>query len=266
MHAAHRHIRLTACRSTALYCTNHMHTACSCIIHTNAGHAMPHTAIVIYEPGILKIDLRVTNIFSRKIISKFRNAGDDAKIMEPCMFRNLEIIFSKKYVSPQGRFLGFLAHISVYFAVCCPRSTPSVVWIWRKDKLPLCFLIVLCVCSTNPHIRKCCTFSRDMAGQIRLPGSACADFTHRAGGLRITAFEKVLLQSFPSIEGLSMLQFQKPKRTSMEVPSHPRSQMTKQNSLKRPAACLLAAQSWDLAAGSAIHIIAGAWAAGGESR
>ena len=47
------------------------------------------------------------------------------------------------------------------------------------------------------------------------------------------AFEKVLLQSFPSIEGLSMLQFQIPKRMSMEVPSYLRSQMTKQNS-KRP--------------------------------
>ena len=31
-----------------------------------------------------------------------------------------------------------------------------------------------------------------------------------------------------------MLQFQKPRRTSMEVPSYPRSQMTKQNSSKRP--------------------------------
>ena len=47
------------------------------------------------------------------------------------------------------------------------------------------------------------------------------------------AFEKVLLQSFPSIEGLSMLKFQKPKRRSMEVPSYPRSQMTKQNSSKK---------------------------------
>ena len=47
------------------------------------------------------------------------------------------------------------------------------------------------------------------------------------------AFEKVLLQSFPSIEGLSMLQFQKPTRMSMEVPSYPRSQMTKRNSSKK---------------------------------
>ena len=51
------------------------------------------------------------------------------------------------------------------------------------------------------------------------------------------AFEKMLfnLQSFPSIEGLlSMLQLQKPKRTTMEVPSYPRSKMTTQNSSKRP--------------------------------
>ena len=52
---------------------------------------------------------------------------------------------------------------TVYFAVCCPRSTSSVVWIWRKDKLPLCFLIVRRVCSMNPHIPKCCAFSRDVA-------------------------------------------------------------------------------------------------------
>ena len=45
-------------------------------------------------------------------------------------------------------------------------------------------------------------------------------------------FEKVLLQSFPSSEGLSMLQFQKPKRTSMEVPSYPRSQMTNETPRK----------------------------------
>ena len=122
---------------------------------------------------------------------------------------------------------------SVYFAVCCPRSTPSVAWIWWKDELPLCFLIVLRVCSTNPHIRKCCALSREVAWQIRLPGEyACWFCSSRAGGLRITAFEKVLLQSFPLIEGLSMLQLQKLKRTSTEVTFYLRSQMTKRNSSK----------------------------------
>ena len=58
--------------------------------------------------------------------------------------------------------LSFTHSYSV-LAVCCPRSTSSVVWIWRKDKLPLCFLIVLRVCSMNPHNPKCCAFSRDVA-------------------------------------------------------------------------------------------------------
>ena len=74
------------------------------------------------------------------------------------------------------------------------------------------------------------------------------------------AFEKVLLQSFPSIEGLSMLQFQKPKRTSMEVPSYPRSQMTKRNSSKKPLVSWLPSPEI-----SHPQVVLGAGASGGES-
>ena len=49
------------------------------------------------------------------------------------------------------------------------------------------------------------------------PECVCWFRSSGVGGLRI-----VLLQSFPSIEGLPMLQFKKPKRTSMEALSYPR--------------------------------------------
>ena len=148
---------------------------------------------------------------------------------------------------------------TVYFAVCCPRSTSSVVWIWRKDKLPLCFLIVLRVCSTNPHIQKCCAFSRDVAWHDCL-GSACADSL--IWSWRTEAFEKVLCNLFLRLKAYPCSNFKNRKERPWKFHLIPDPRWP--SKLLKETACLLAAQSWDLAsAGRASTLAAGA--SGGES-
>ena len=112
------------------------------------------------------------------------------------------------------------------------------------------------VCSTNPHI-KCCAFSRDVAWHDCL-GSACADFAH----LELVDWELWLLKKCFCNLFLRLRPIHAPiSKTEKNIHgSSILSQMTKRNSSKKTA-CLLAAQSWDLASAGR----AGAGASGGES-
>ena len=56
--------------------------------------------MLLYGPGILKIDLRVKNIFWIKIISKVQNVQGSLILTLSPSFRTLEMIFPNKNSSP----------------------------------------------------------------------------------------------------------------------------------------------------------------------
>ena len=136
----------------------------------------------------------------------------------------------------------------LYTGLCSLLSSQHsfrIARIWRKDELPLCFLIVLHVCSTDHLSQKCCALSKDVAWQTCLPEQCvCWQCSSRAGWVRITALKKYFCNVFFRLKAFPSSNF--------KIEKNIHSQMTKRNSSKRPLVSR-PLQSWDLASAGRAH-------------
>ena len=100
--------------------------------------------------------------------------------------------------------------------LCCFFSPSWKIGRGENGELPLCSLFVLRVYTMNHHGRNCCGFSRDVAGRFHLCGKCAMCFgSARSMYPRTTDLGKVIFAIFKFTEGLPVVRFQKPKKTSM---------------------------------------------------